>query len=139
MKKSELYEFAISLFGLPYVWGGNGPLSFDCSGLVQHILKFAQIDPLGDQTALTLYQAFVSSPKERGFGALAFYGSSEERIHHVGFCIDEHIMLNASGGGRNVINIQRAKELGASVKIEPINWRKDLFAVIMPQYNLKGI
>jgi len=33
-------EAAVSRLGMPYVWGANGPTSFDCSGLVQW--SFAQ-------------------------------------------------------------------------------------------------
>jgi len=33
--KQKMLDFAAAALGAPYMWGGNGPDSFDCSGLVQ--------------------------------------------------------------------------------------------------------
>jgi cell wall-associated NlpC family hydrolase len=137
--KDEIYNFALSFFGRPYIWGGDGSNRYfgglDCSGLVQEILKYAKADPVGDQTAATLYDYFLENGKinQRGFGGLSFYGTTS-RISHVGFCIDDKVMINASGGGSHVKSLQSARMLNASVKIEPISFHKNLVAVIMPNY-----
>jgi cell wall-associated NlpC family hydrolase len=135
-----VYAYALSLWGIPYVWGGENTEKrpgLDCSGLVQLILAKAGLDPWGDQTADRLYRWF-SDPKRGtrevwGLGALAFFGI-ETRIHHIGWCLDKRIMINAAGGGPTVTSISAAKKVNASVKIEPIASHSHLHAIIMPNY-----
>lgn len=140
----EMYKTSLQWFGLPYIWGGDGPphsRGFDCSGLVQRIIALADADPKGDQTADTLYRHFllhgIRSSKERG--ALAFFGTYE-KISHVGWMIDRYCMLNASGGGAHTTTTTQANSLGASVKIQPISIYKlpKLIDVLMPNYVFKS-
>lgn len=134
---TEIYDYALTFYNKPYIWGGEGPEGYDCSGFVQALLQKAGIDPKGDQSAHDLYDYFVKNGALNyfGLGSLAFYGS-RERIIHVGFCIDQRIMISASGGGRNVTTSQIARAQGASIKFEPIRFRKDFVACIMPPYYL---
>lgn len=37
--QNQIYNFAISKLGSPYVWGGTGPNTFDCSGFTQWVFK----------------------------------------------------------------------------------------------------
>lgn len=142
MTLKDIYKRAIDkTFGRPYVWGAEGPFAFDCSGLVRFLLKDTQIFPPFDQTADDMYRYLLSEEdalNARGLGSLAFFGSTR-RIHHVGICIDELIMINASGGGAEITSIDIALSKKASVKIEPIDLRKDLVACIKPPYSKYGI
>ena len=38
-----MVNYAMSKVGGPYVWGGNGPVGFDCSGLVQQAFASAGV------------------------------------------------------------------------------------------------
>lgn len=137
MKLDDIYDFALSLYGVPYQWGGDGRgYGFDCSGYVQHILKFAKLDPPGDQTAHGLYLHF----KKEGYpvrakGALAFFGT-EDRCSHVGWMIDDKVMISAAGGGSNCRSLHIAKSLNASIKIQPVSWYKTppFLGAYMPWY-----
>ena len=125
----------MSFVGTPYVWGGEGPGGFDCSGLVQEILRSIGADPRLDQTAQGLFNFFVTKPTigvKPCFGALAFYGSDEKGITHVGFCLNAKVMLSSTGGGKGV-NIPTSR---AMVTIRPVNYRKDLVKVIRPKYDI---
>lgn len=87
--------------GKPYVFGAEGPGSFDCSGLVQYV--FGQLGVRLPRLA-HLQQAAttpVSSPQP---GDLVFYG---DPASHVGIYI---------GGGRMI----DAPDVGQNVKVESV-------------------
>ncbi|QYC42420.1 putative endopeptidase p60 precursor [Nonomuraea coxensis DSM 45129] len=83
--------------GKPYVWGANGPASFDCSGLVYYVLNQAGIK-IGDTTAAG-YQASgtpVSTPQP---GDMVFFGNP---AGHVGVYIGDGKMIHAPHAGSTV-------------------------------------
>ena len=142
MLLKDLYKTALSkTYGRPYIWGADGPDTFDCSGLIRVILKPCGILPLYDVNADEIYRFLLNEVEGianvRGLGALAFFGSNLH-IHHVGFCLDEFVMLNAAGGGPGITTIPLAIAHNANVKIEPIDLRGDLVGVIMPPYAQHG-
>ena len=127
MTLDDIYNYALTFYGIPYEWGGDGRnYGYDCSGYVQKILQFAKIDPPGDQTAQNLYHYFsVKGTPLRARGSIAFFGTPE-RCSHVGWMIDDKIMINAAGGGSN-----------SYVKIQPIAWYKTppFLGAWMPKYS----
>lgn len=128
---------AVAFVGAPYRWGGENPMGgFDCSGLVQEILRAVGMDPAGDQTAQMLYDYFKtrSDSDARQFGALTFYGTSLSRISHVGFMLDDVHMVEAGGGGSSTLTVDDAIKRDAFVRIRPYNVRRDLVAVVNPRY-----
>ena len=93
-----LISYALSFVGTPYIWGGASPdQGFDCSGLVQEILRAAGEDHKGDQTAQALYNHFDKNGDYGKLmaGSLVFFGKDTKHISHVGFMIDEYRMIEA--------------------------------------------
>lgn len=91
-------EFAKSQIGDPYVWGGNGPNGWDCSGLM--VGSFSQIGVNLPRTSRA--QFTVGSPIEYGQwapGDLLFFGSSASSIHHVVLYIGNGQIIHASTFG----------------------------------------
>lgn len=43
-KAQQIIDYAKKFLGTPYVWGGAGPLGFDCSGLTSYVFKNAGIN-----------------------------------------------------------------------------------------------
>ena len=37
--RAKLVNYAMQFLGTPYVWGGESPNGFDCSGLVQYVFR----------------------------------------------------------------------------------------------------
>ncbi len=135
-------DYAMRFVGLPYRWGGDDPINgFDCSGLTIEILQSKGLLPRGfDAPAKGLYNHFLKQAGTvvglRNLGALAFFGKSINEITHVGFMLDEKRMLEAGGGGSATTNDQTAANQNAFVRVRPLTWRKDLVAILMPNYEL---
>lgn len=131
--------YAWSLVGSLYIWGGEGPEGFDCSGLVQEILRSVGEDPPGDQTAQNYYDHFRSHSRRSKpeLGALAFYGKSPNRVSHVAFCISDLCCIEAGGGDSSTTSRDRAVEQNAFVRVRPIAGRKDLLAILRPKYKFE--
>ena len=133
-------EYARRFIGVPYYFGGEHPsLGFDCSGFIQEVLQYVGIDPAGDQTAQTLYNYFVSNAhgSHPGPGAVVFYGEDSKSITHVALMTSDFTVIEAAGGTSEMFG-PRALEIAikhkAFVKERPLNRRKDIVAVIMPDY-----
>lgn len=131
-----LREYALSFLHQPYRWGGDDPSGFDCSGLVQEILKGgAGIVFPGDLTAHQLMLFFkTDKPAFPQLGAISFYGT-EQKIIHCGFCIDSYRMIEAGGGGSKTMTYQDAVRDNAFVRMRRIKPRIDFFACYLPDYS----
>ncbi len=148
MRILELH--ALSFLGQPYIWGGDDPSGFDCSGLVIEILQGCGMLPrtmyrLANQSAIpydaTAQELFSRFEKDgviaqKGLGALAFFGRDKNSIRHVGFMLDNKRMIEAGGGGKRVKSYEDAVKYNAFIRIRPLTWRKDLFMIIKPRYAL---
>jgi cell wall-associated NlpC family hydrolase len=135
----NLVSSAMHFLNIPYLWGGDDFSGYDCSGLVQEILAMVGADPPGDQTAQALFNHFSQEPnyvsRDPQAGAVVFFGSNHKSIIHVGFMIDKYKMIEAAGGGSHITSTRDAVKFNAYVKIRPIKRRKDLLAILMPDYD----
>ena len=96
-------DYALAQLGKPYVWGGNGPDGYDCSGLVQQAYERAGIDlprVADDQYAATTP---ISSADLRR-GDLIFWSDSSRAsgIHHVAIYLGGGSYVEAPRPGRSV-------------------------------------
>lgn len=92
---------AISLLGAPYQWGGVGPKSFDCSGLVRYV--HGQIGIETPRTAAEQYAAAkpVTLPNLAP-GDLLFFRINGRRVSHVAIYAGEGRFVHAPQTGRPV-------------------------------------
>lgn len=96
---SAIIQYAKRFLGVPYVWGGTTPHGFDCSGLVQYVLKHFGIHA----PRTSREQAKWATPiTKKGAlpGDLAFWDRGN--VHHVGFVAGNGKILNAPHTGANV-------------------------------------
>lgn len=105
-RANEAVKYALAQVGKPYVWGGNGPDSYDCSGLTQqswlHGGGVTIPRVASDQQAWTIpVPASAAQP-----GDLVFFGGP---AFHVGMYLGDGMMVDAP-------------HQGAQVRVEPI-WR----------------
>lgn len=97
---NEVAIRAISLLGAPYEWGGNGPTTFDCSGLVRFIHD--QLGIFAPRTAAEQYSAATPvALSELEPGDLLFF-RIKGRISHVAIYAGEGRFVHAPQTGRPV-------------------------------------
>jgi cell wall-associated NlpC family hydrolase len=98
---SEIAMRALSLLGVPYKWGGAGPKTFDCSGLVQYVHE--QIGIIAPRTAAQQYIA-AKPVALSGLapGDLLFFAIKGSRISHVAIYAGEGRFVHAPQTGRPV-------------------------------------
>ncbi|MEJ7727497.1 MAG: NlpC/P60 family protein [Actinomycetes bacterium] len=104
-----MIAFAQAQIGKPYEWGGDGPDTYDCSGLTMRAWEQAGV--YLPHWSVAQYGATTPIPlSEIAPGDLVFFadGSSPSSIYHMGLYI---------GGG----NMIEAPYTGAFVRVSSIN------------------
>lgn len=121
--RSTALAVAKAFLGTPYIWGGDDPSGFDCSGFVIEVLKSVGVLPRnGDWTADRLYMdqfrgLDISAPV---CGALVFWFNNDLKAVHVEICLDTVLAIGASGGGSGTRTPADAWKQNAYIKIRPI-------------------
>ena len=122
---------ALAYLGTPYVWGGDDPSGFDCSGFVIECLKSAGIlEENEDYTAEQLRAKFAANviPTPRS-GALQFLLDQSGKATHVVICLDEYFQIGTSGGTSTTTTPAAAWRQNAFIKVRPIRaHRRSIFA-----------
>ena len=108
---SAVLAYARAQIGKPYQWGGEGPGSFDCSGLTMMAWREAGVY-LSHYTGAQWAETARVPISDLRPGDLVFYGSSGESSHHMGLYL---------GGGQMV----EAPYTGATIREASI-YRSDL-------------
>jgi cell wall-associated NlpC family hydrolase len=91
-------QFALSQIGKPYIWGAVGPVSYDCSGLVQTSYRAGGIA----LPRVSIDQSGVGQQvlrHEVRAGDLIFYYNP---VHHVAIAVDNLRAVHAPSFGQTV-------------------------------------
>lgn len=103
---SKVISLAKSLLGKPYVWGAQGPSSFDCSGFTYYVFKNAANVTIPrvskDQSK---YGTYVSKSNLK-VGDLIFFdtsGSNDGNVSHVGIYLGNNEFIHASSSKGEVV------------------------------------
>lgn len=101
----QIVDFAMQFHGYPYVWAGNTPSGFDCSGFTQYVVQ----NVLGyDITHSTDIQSGYGTPVAWGEwqpGDLIFFTGTGGGgyVSHVGIYIGDGQMIHAENAGTGVV------------------------------------
>jgi cell wall-associated NlpC family hydrolase len=96
---ASLAATGLRFLGIPYLWGGNTPKGFDCSGLVQRVFRLhGVILPRdSDQQARVGRERPAGDASRLVGGDLVFFGREPTRITHVGLVLPDRRFLHAYG------------------------------------------
>jgi len=101
---SGLVDHALSLLGVPYVFGGTSRSGFDCSGYTQYVFKASGISL--PRTAAEQFN--VGSSVSRGqlqSGDLVFFTTYASGASHVGIYIGGGEFVSASNSGVSISSL----------------------------------
>jgi len=118
-----MLKAAASRVGYPYVWGGSGPTTFDCSGLVQW--SFRQAGVVMPRVAADQARTGPAIPfSQAQAGDLLFYRTdptAPDYISHVAIYLGKGLMIQAPEPGENVqiVPVALGSEFAGVVRVSP--------------------
>lgn len=86
--------------GTPYGYGGDGPHRFDCSGLVQYVVKKAGRKL--PRTSSAQYHAVKHVGAKRAHAGDLVFFKDGGHVYHVGIVTGKHRMIDAAHSGTDV-------------------------------------
>lgn len=95
-KRTAIVKAALSMLGKQYVYGGNGPEAFDCSGFVKYVMAQAGISVPRTSTQLLSMSGQISASELRPGDIMA-------RAGHCGIYIGNGMFIHASDSSVGVI------------------------------------
>lgn len=101
--ETSLTDYARSLLGSPYKYGGNSPESgFDCSGFVGHVFRHvAGIELPRSSHEISQYGQVIDRD-ELSPGDLVFFNTSHRKFSHVGIYLGGEQFIHSPSSGGNV-------------------------------------
>lgn len=108
-----------------YIWGGDSPLGFDCSGLVVEGMRSVGLLPLAvDMGADGFWNNLKDKETSEPIaGCLAFWFDKTGLATHVAVCLDGQYCITADGGSNKVKTVEDAMKYNAFIKIRRIDHR----------------
>lgn len=100
-KAAEVIKNAQKYMGVPYVWGGNTPNGWDCSGYTQYVMRESGITI--PRTAAEQYNTGSAVNKsDLKIGDLVFFTTYKPGASHVGFYMGDGKFIHASSAAQKV-------------------------------------
>ena len=102
-KVQAVIDLTHKQLGKPYVWGAEGPNSFDCSGLIYYVYKNAASITL-PRTSSDQYSAGVAVSRSNLKAGDLIFSSTDGtgNITHVAIYVGDGQMIHAPRNGKNV-------------------------------------
>lgn len=99
-----IINYAETLMGTPYVWGGTSPGGFDCSGFVQYVFGHFGIN-LNRTSEDQFAEGVPISASDLQPGDLVFFSTYAPGASHVGIYMGNGMMIDAADAGVSVDNV----------------------------------
>lgn len=92
---SSVIGLAKQYIGVPYVWGGESPRGFDCSGYIQYVFK--KVNVKLPRTVREIWNA-TASVKSPSVGDFVFFQTYQPGPSHMGIYIGDGQFIHAGSG-----------------------------------------
>ena len=110
-KGEEVVNYAKTLLGKAYVYGGVGPNSFDCSGFTQYVYSKFGVNLSHSASAQANIGTTVSKANLQ-LGDMVFFSQGGSSIGHVGIFVGNNSFIHASlADGYYTSNYKTAKRV----------------------------
>ncbi len=110
-------ETILAYHGIPYVWAGDAPSGFDCSGLTMYVMRQHGVE-LPHHAASQYQLGQRVSKRALKPGDLVFFGSP---VHHVGMYIGGGYFVHAPRTG-DFVKVSRLRQRGDYVGARRYDW-----------------
>lgn len=133
-----MLKVAWHFLGTPYIWGGDDPSGFDCSGFVIECLQSVGVLPRqGDWSAAGLWGKFQQglrrNPEDYRPGDLVFwFARGGMNVIHVEILVDGGRSIGAQGGGSAVTDTVEAWRRNSYIKVRPFATRDFMAGILNP-------
>lgn len=112
LENNALNILAKSLVGKPYMWGGKGPDSFDCSGIIMYLYKCIGYDVTWAQIQYGQGSEVSLDKNTWKIGdVLSYQDNSGEIVHHALY-LGNGMALHAIVAGVQILPVDTAMESG---------------------------
>ena len=101
-KGTELVNYANTLLGKAYVYGGVGPNSFDCSGFTKYVYGKFGVN-LSHSASLQANVGSTVSKSDLQLGDMVFFSQGGSSIGHVGIFVGNNSFIHAANPQKGVI------------------------------------
>ena len=102
--RQQIIDYAATLLGCPYVYGGSSPSGFDCSGFTQYVYSHFNISL--PHSSSSQYKSSVTkiSSSQLQPGDLVFFSNTAggSSIGHVGIYVGNNTFIHAPSPGKSV-------------------------------------
>jgi cell wall-associated NlpC family hydrolase len=98
---NNLISYAYNFIGKPYVWGAEGPKSFDCSGFTKYVYNAFGVS-LPHYTGSQIGEGSSVTRKNLKQGDLVFFNTDGVSVSHVGIYVGDGEFIHASSGSHKV-------------------------------------
>lgn len=109
----EMIDYALSLVGTPYVWAGETPKGFDCSGFITHVYDKYDVQLPHSSRMQAEEGEYVSRHEARPGDLLIFTGTNSQvrEPGHVGIVISQpgdtiEFVHSSSNGGVKISQVE---------------------------------
>lgn len=110
--KSDLISYAYNFIGKPYVWGAEGPRSFDCSGFTKYVYNAFGVN-LPHYTGSQIGEGSSVPRNNLKQGDLIFF-NTDGPVSHVGIYVGDGEFIHASSGSGKITVSNLGKSYYAS-------------------------
>jgi len=133
-RRKRAVEYIQKFIGKPYIYGGQGPDGFCCSGLVVATLRaVGKLKTKEDLSSRSLYERFheTREPTMPYAGCLVFW-PKRGKITHVAMLIDNQFIVEAGAGDSETLTAEDAARDDAMVRMRELDYRGKGYRLVDP-------